>query len=90
MFETQQSFLEKQNVIILADVNKLKKRINFDHDFIMYGEKNNKLMEKQINIKNKKLIPFEDENQKLSDQIIMLNKDIESKLLKIKYLESGN
>ena len=47
-------------------------------------------MEKQINIKNKKLIPFEDENQKLSDQIIMLNKDIESKLLKIKYLESGN
>ena len=46
MFETQQSFLEKQNVIISADVNKLKKRINFDHDFIMYGEKNNKLMEK--------------------------------------------
>ena len=44
MYEAQQSFMNKKSELMLNEMNKLKKRRDFDNEFIKYGKKNNILL----------------------------------------------
>ena len=49
MYEAQQIYIQKQNVVVLNNINKITKRIEFDTKFIKYGNINNNIEKKKIN-----------------------------------------